>query len=120
PDLPGKCINVLEFLLRPEITDEAQLEIFAVNVAIKIEEVNFEDAVRSAAAHRRPITEIYHAGIDNTIEFCFGEINAVRRKLLAMGTQGCGRKSDFLSQIIAMHNGSQDRVFAAEHGRGFL
>src|SRR4029077_12081005 len=97
------------------ITHEAQFELFAVNVAIEIEEVNFENAVRSAAAHRGPITEIHYAGIDNAVELCFGEINAVRRKLLAMGAQVCGRKSDFLSQVIAVHNRSQDRVFAAKH-----
>src|SRR5205814_955494 len=119
-DLPDESVNVLEFLLRPEITDETQLEVFAVNVAIEIEEVNLENALRSATAHRRPKTEIHHAWIYNTIERCFGEINAVRRKLLAVGAQVCGRKSDFLSQIIAMHNSSQDRVFAAKHGRGFF
>src|SRR6185437_8646242 len=41
-DLLDERVNVLEFLFRPEITDEAQLKIPAVNVAIEIEEVNFE------------------------------------------------------------------------------
>jgi len=98
--------------------DEAQFEIFAVNVAIEIEEINLEDAVRSSATHRRPITEIRHAGIDNTVQLCFCKINAVGRKLLAVGTQVRGRKSDFLSQIIATYNCYQNRVLAAKHGRG--
>src|SRR4029079_6562475 len=119
-DLANQRVDTLKFLLRPEIQDEAQFEIFSINIPIEIEQVHFENAIRSAAAHCGPTTEVHNARVNNAVELRFGKINAVRWKLLAVGAQVCGWKSDFLSHIIAMHNGSQDGVFAAKHGRSFL
>src|SRR6266567_3942952 len=113
--LAGERIYIFKFFFRPEIADESHFEILAVDIAFEIEQVNLQNSLRFAGAHSRPITEVHYAGINNSIQLRFGEINAVWRKLLVVGAQICRRKSDFLSNIVAAHDCSQNRVFAAQH-----
>src|SRR5881398_3836363 len=76
--------------------------------------MNFQHAV-FLAAHGWTIAYIQNARIDDSIEHGLGEIHSIWRELLIVRAQVCCWKSDFLSQIIAAHNSSQDRVFAAKH-----
>lgn len=59
--LSNERIHVLEFLFRPEISNKTDFEVFAVDVLIEIQQMNFENAFRLATAHRRPKPEINHA-----------------------------------------------------------
>src|SRR5437762_1503583 len=51
-------------LLRPEIPDKTHFEVQAVDIAIKIEQMNFEHALGFTSAHSWAVAEIYHARID--------------------------------------------------------
>src|SRR5439155_729760 len=65
----------------------------------------------------RTITEVHHAGINNSLQLRFSEIDAVWRELFVVGTKVCRWKSNLFASIIAANNGSQNRVFAAKHLR---
>ncbi len=114
-DLTGERVDVFEFLFRSEIFEEADFEVFSVNFALEIQQVNLENALGLIAADRWPITEIYDARIFRAIQGRFGKIDPVGRKLLAVCAQVCRGEPDLLSEIIAMDDGSENCVFAAQH-----
>ena len=47
-DLLAQCSQAFELLLRPEVTKKSQLNIFAVEIAIEIEEMKFQHALRAS------------------------------------------------------------------------
>src|SRR5439155_20567658 len=75
-DLVHERIDIFEFLLWPEIANEAQLKILAVNIAVEVEQMNFQNALGFAAAHRWPITKVHDTRVSNSLQSRFGEIDA--------------------------------------------
>src|SRR5436190_7070391 len=114
-NLADESIDVFEFLFRSEITDKTHFQILAVNVAVEIEQMNFENSLGLAATHGWTITEINHAGIERSIERSFGKVNPVGWELFAVSAKIRGWKSDFLPEIITAHDCPENRVLAAEH-----
>jgi len=57
-DLPNQRFQAVELSFRSEIAHKADFNIFAINIAIEIEQVNFQHALGFSAADRGPITEI--------------------------------------------------------------
>jgi len=60
-DLSDKRIDTLEFPFRSKILDEPKFDVFAIDVAIKIEEMNFQDTLVFFSAYGRSIAQIDHA-----------------------------------------------------------
>src|SRR5437870_3494868 len=114
-DLAHERIDIFEFLLRPQIADETQLNYPDVNIAVEVEQVNLQNALGFAAAHRWPITKVHDTRVSNSIQLRFGEVDAVWRELFVVSAQICRWESDFLSEIVSAHNCPQDRVFSAQH-----
>jgi hypothetical protein len=50
PDLLAERPQILEFLLRPQIAEEAHFDLFPVEIAVEIEDVKFEHSLRRAAS----------------------------------------------------------------------
>ena len=100
-DLVHERIDIFEFLLWPEIADEAQLKILAVNVAVEIEQMNLQNAFGFTTAYSWPITQVHYARINSSVQLRLGEINAVWRKLFVVAAEVCCWKTNLLSQIVA-------------------
>src|SRR5581483_2549233 len=83
-DLPDQSIEIFEFPFGPEILDKAHFDILAVNVVVKVEQINFEHALGFVGAHCWSIAEIDHARIDGSIQSGLREIDPVWGKLLAV------------------------------------
>ena len=62
-DLSGERFHTLELSFRSKIADKSDFEIFAINIALEIEKMNFEEALRFVASDCWSTTEIYHAVI---------------------------------------------------------
>src|SRR3989442_15522665 len=114
-DLAHERIDIFEFLLRPEVADEAHFKVFAVDIAVEVEQMNLQNALGFAAADGGPITEIHDTRVSNSLQSRFGEINAVWRELFVVSAQIGGWKANFFSEGVAAHNCPQDRVFSAKH-----
>src|SRR5437762_10823102 len=93
-NLPDQRIHIFELLFGPEIPDKTHFDVLAVDIAIKIEQMNFEHALGFTSAHSGAVAEIYHARIDASFQHGLREINPVWRKLLAMSAQIRCRESD--------------------------
>src|SRR5438034_326125 len=76
-------------------------------------------ALGFAAANCRAITRIDDTVVSNAADPCFGEINAVWWKLLAVRAQVRSWKSDFFSKIVAARNHAENGVLTTEHFRCF-
>jgi len=63
PDLLNQRVQVLKFLFRTKKFQEANFDIVAINVAIEIEQVDFEHALGFAAAHGRANAKVNYASI---------------------------------------------------------
>src|SRR5437870_7754778 len=87
-------------------------------MALEIEKVNLQNALRFAGVHGWPITEVHHALTNNSVQLRFGEIDAIWRELFVVGAQVCRWESNLFASIVATHNRSKNRVFAAKHPRG--
>ena len=114
-----QSVNIFELFFRSKEFEEPNLDVFVVEVAVKIEQMNLEHSLGGAGADRGPHTEIDYAATCLVVDLRFGRVNAVRGKLFAMRAQVRGREPDFFSEIVAMRHRAEDGVFATEHLSGF-
>src|SRR6266536_1355697 len=108
-NLPDQRIHIFELLFRSEITDKTHFEVFAIDISIKVEQMNFEHALGFTSAHSWAVAKIYHAGIDASFQCGLREINPIWRKLLAVSGQIRRREPDLFPEVITPHNRPQDR-----------
>jgi len=57
-DLVHQRLQAVELSFWPQVAHESDLDVFAINVAIKVEQVNFQYAFGFAAANRWAIPKI--------------------------------------------------------------
>src|SRR5260370_30391625 len=62
-DLLRQRLHAVELSFRSEIPHESHFDIFAINVAIKVEQINFQHALRFSASNGWSITKIDDAVI---------------------------------------------------------
>ncbi len=60
-DLLSECLNTFKFFLWPEKLHEFNFDIGPVNVAMEIEEMNFNHALGFFARNSRPESDIHDA-----------------------------------------------------------
>src|SRR5205807_5055057 len=108
-------VQVLKFLFRTKEFQEVDFDIVAVNVAIEIEQINFENALGLSTTDSWPNAKIDYATIQFAVDPRFRGINAVRRELFAVRAQVCRREPNLFSKVVTVRHGSKNCVFAAEH-----
>ncbi len=94
------------------------LDVFAVEIAIEIEQMQLEDALRRACAIVGRTRGSLLRGHFFPLEHSLRRINAVGRKLLAVRAQVRGRKSETAPEMLARLHRPENRVFAPEHRAG--
>ena len=118
-DLRLQRLDVLEFLLRPQIAQESHFDFFAVDVAVQIEEVQFEQPLRRfrrSTVGRKPrfATPRYRlhprASPPRHRRRSGGNCSLCALRF-AVG------KSELAAQLFARLHRPENRVFAAEHLR---
>ena len=80
----NQCVQVLKFLFRTKKSQKADFDVVPINVAIEIEQMNFEYALGFPAAHSRANAKVDYASILVAVDPRFRDINTVRRELLAV------------------------------------
>src|SRR6476619_7053512 len=92
-NLLSERFDVFELFLRPQELHEFYFDIAAVNVAMKIEKMNFDRALGLFAGNSRSESHVDDAVMEHAFEPGLDEVNAVGRKLLAVRTQICRWKT---------------------------
>src|SRR6266705_2344436 len=93
---------------------KSYLDVLSINLLIKIEQVQFQQPFSGLMFNRRPDTDIYDTAVLLSLEPRFRRVNAVRRKLLVMGSQVCRRKTEAPAKLFAFRNCSKNRKLASE------
>src|SRR5437879_6597987 len=83
-DLMAESLDTLKFFLRAEKLHEFNFDISAIDVAMEIEEMNFDRTLGFFARNRRPEPDIHDAVMEHAFEPGFDKVNAIGRKLFAV------------------------------------
>ena len=117
-DLSDERLEIVELSFRPKIAHEANFNVLAVDIAIEVEQINFQHALRPSIAHGWPVTEIDDPMVQDSLNPCLGEINAVWWKLLAVRAEVGSWVTKFFPKLFASFDCAQNHILAAEHYSG--
>ena len=95
-DLLAQRGQTLKLSLRPKVMQKPQLDVFAIEVAVEIEDVKLEHTLRQAITNRWAHSEIHYPAKGLPAQQSLGDINSVRRKLLTVRAQVGGRETQSL------------------------
>jgi hypothetical protein len=110
-----KRLDAFEFFLRPEELHEFDFDISAINVAMEIEEMNFDHALGFFAGNSGPESDIDDTVMQHAFQPGFNEVNAVWGKLFAVRAEIRSGKTKLPSQLRSVSDCTQNGVVAAEH-----
>src|SRR2546423_10214353 len=114
-DLRAKRLDVGELLFGSEITKKPDFHFFAVNFAVEIEQVQFQQALGFPGGDGRPESEIGDAAIKPAAQARLGDIDSVRGKLFAVRAQVCRGKSELPPELRPANNRAENCVLPAKH-----
>src|SRR5215472_9057151 len=77
--------------------------------------MNLQDTFGMPAGYGWPETEIDQSRMQIAFQGCFGQVNPVWWKLLAVCAQVRGGIADLFSKVVAAHHRAQNGIFSAEH-----
>ena len=105
---------LLEFLLWAEKRAKVDLEILSINLAVEVEEMNFEPSIGPIGFDGWAETEIGDAEKRLVARAHLDRINAVRRELFAFDGEVRRGKAEFMADLIPSHNAAEHSITAAE------
>src|SRR5262249_14358297 len=108
-----------ELLLGAEEAAEADFEVFAVDVAVEIEEVHFEDALAAGVRDRGAHADVGDAAQRFGADCGVDGVDAVGWELLVVGAEVGGGEADRAAKLVALRDGAEDRVGTTEETFGF-
>src|SRR5262245_64435557 len=77
--------------------------------------MKLEHTLRQAMTNRRAHSEVHYSTNGLPAQHSLGDINSVRRELLAVCAQVGGREAQTASEMFPLLHRPQDRVIAPEH-----
>src|SRR5262249_42273351 len=113
-----KFLDSREFFLRAEIPEESYLDVAAVNILLKVKQVQFKQPFSGFVLNRRPNADIDHTPVLPSIKPCLGGIDPVGWELFVMSSQiSCG-KTQAPAQLPAFRYRSENREFPSQERVG--
>src|SRR5437763_2834562 len=114
-DLFSQSFHAFKFLLGAKKLHEFDFDISAINVAMEIEQMNFDHALGLFAGNSGSESDIDDTVMQHAFKPRLDKINAVGRKLFAVRAEIRGGKTKLTAQLRSFSDRTQNGVVAAEH-----